>query len=487
MLDQRFSNKFPRLNKIPLEHQVFTFISGLGFCVSIIFIILDYFLFKSSINIILDLLAISILAFMFLYSKYKNDSVHLAAPISYLMTIVITLGWITGRGAGSPTNWSLFSLIGSSAISMLDPKQRKVYIIYLAINMFSLCTFDFFYGSENFYPIKYDKYQNLSNFTYAIIILISQLFIVYYIKISYDKERNIIKQQILVMDDISKELETQNEELAQQNEEIGAQRDLIETTNAELVVRTNELNEVMDEVFRINLNLEEIVEKRTEEVNVLNKELDLFMYRSSHDFRGPMMTLKGITQVAHLLENTEDQTVLWNKVQTTVDKVDQMLNKFVMISEINYSEELEVLPLSETIDEIVSKYAIKLQAFTLEKEITVKKYPQNDQRNKLIGIIIENTLENAIQYVGSQNNKSISLKIKEEKQFLSIQIKDNGMGIPKDLLPKVKDMYYRGNENSTGNGLGLHVAQLAAKKLNGDLKVESKISEYTLIKVEFPI
>jgi signal transduction histidine kinase len=158
-----------------------------------------------------------------------------------------------------------------------------------------------------------------------------------------------------------------------------------------------------------------------------------------------------------------------------------------MISEINYADDVEVRSLSDTVQYVAKKYATKLNSFNFDVGIGVRNYNLLDPRNKLISIIFENALENSIQYARYNSDKTISLKINEKKNNLIVSIGDNGIGIPKEMLPKVTDMYFRGNENSTGNGLGLYVAYLAAKKLNGTLTVDSKLGEYTFVQVEFPI
>ena len=55
--------------------------------------------------------------------------------------------------------------------------------------------------------------------------------------------------------------------------------------------------------------------------------------------------------------------------------------------------------------------------------------------------------------------------------YVTIEIQDNGQGIAKELQDQIFDMYYRANERSKGNGLGLYIVKKAVEKLDGAISV----------------
>jgi len=67
-----------------------------------------------------------------------------------------------------------------------------------------------------------------------------------------------------------------------------------------------------------------------------------------------------------------------------------------------------------------------------------------------------------------------------------IKIKDNGQGIDPTLQEKVFEMYFRGNERSKGNGLGLYIVKKAVEKLNGDVELISSVGGGATFKVVLP-
>jgi signal transduction histidine kinase len=67
-----------------------------------------------------------------------------------------------------------------------------------------------------------------------------------------------------------------------------------------------------------------------------------------------------------------------------------------------------------------------------------------------------------------------------------IKVEDNGQGIDPALQERVFDMYFRGNERSKGNGLGLYIVKKAVEKLNGAIELTSAIGKGSTLKIVLP-
>ncbi len=80
----------------------------------------------------------------------------------------------------------------------------------------------------------------------------------------------------------------------------------------------------------------------------------------------------------------------------------------------------------------------------------------------------DNFMEKDIQ------NKQIDIKTFKEKNRLVISIKDNGGGIPKEILPNIFDPYFSTKEERNGTGLGLYMSKIIVEEHNsGKLEVEN--------------
>jgi signal transduction histidine kinase len=63
---------------------------------------------------------------------------------------------------------------------------------------------------------------------------------------------------------------------------------------------------------------------------------------------------------------------------------------------------------------------------------------------------------------------------------------DNGIGIRKEHLKKVFDMFYRATEKSQGSGLGMYIVKQAIDKLKGSVEIKSTFGKGTTIKIVLP-
>lgn len=75
----------------------------------------------------------------------------------------------------------------------------------------------------------------------------------------------------------------------------------------------------------------------------------------------------------------------------------------------------------------------------------------------------------------------------EEKPFISIKVKDFGIGVPAQDLPKVFDSFYTTKKSGEGTGLGLSIVNEIIKNHNGKINIKSKEGEYTQVLIQLPV
>lgn len=95
-----------------------------------------------------------------------------------------------------------------------------------------------------------------------------------------------------------------------------------------------------------------------------------------------------------------------------------------------------------------------------------------------------NVLTNSIQAMNGQGN--LWLTTEEQDDLITIKIRDNGPGIPKQHLGKVFDPFYTTKEQGEGSGLGLTVAQRLIKKFGGEIRMESPEGQGTTCVITLP-
>lgn len=288
------------------------------------------------------------------------------------------------------------------------------------------------------------------------------------------------------------------------NAQISAEQEkqqIIEEKNEELELkvkyRTEEIEIQKANIIAINEQLEEKVRERTKKLQKayrdllnLNYELDSFIYRAAHDIRGPITTIMGLTNLA-LLEKD------YNKSQEYLS----ILDKFSKNTQVTLNRILSV-------NDIKNNH-IKPTKFNLKtlKEAVLAFLIDNPHRNKvelifemneeaeiyydfhLTQLIVQNIIDNAIRFRSNDPNAKPYAKavFNINSEGLQIIFSDNGQGIEDHIKDKIFDMFFRGNEYSSGSGLGLYIARIAAKKLYGSVELVSSNVGYTELRANLGI
>ncbi len=246
-----------------------------------------------------------------------------------------------------------------------------------------------------------------------------------------------------------------------------------------LILANNRVNEN-------NMNLETLVSERTQSLEKTFKELDMVLYRASHDLRAPLCSIAGLSD---LLSREASDKQLTNLILKTNNEMDKLLRKLSTISEINQPGQLVEVNVFDLATEVSSRFKevnsesdIKFQ-LDCNKNLVVNSIPY------LLEVIIYNLLENAFFYCGLQSstNKLVKCTIKYAENSLQLKVYDNGVGVDQYNSNQLFDMFYIGSEHSDGNGLGLYIVKKSVDVLEGDIQVESVIGDHTEIIVSLPI
>jgi signal transduction histidine kinase len=303
---------------------------------------------------------------------------------------------------------------------------------------------------------------------YIVIIAVTICFmfmgILAYVLYLYNRNKNIV-----------------NEQLKKLNEEILEQREA-------MMVQAAELNEANEEISQLNEGLEKTVQERTAILEATYRELDTFLYRTSHDFRRPLTALLGISQLAQITVDDVEALDLFDKVEQTSLEMDKMIRKLQTVSEVhlNLHEQKEQADFEKIIGKLQVKFKNLLDYNKISFQYQINLTKPCVVSEFFIANILENLVENSIFFY-SRQNPFVRIEIGENAaQDLQIKVIDNGQGIAKELQPLIFDMYFRANEGSKGNGLGLYVVKNIIDKLKGSIEVESSFGNGATFIVTLP-
>ncbi len=240
-------------------------------------------------------------------------------------------------------------------------------------------------------------------------------------------------------------------------------------------------------IDRLNEMLEEKVSERTNRLLEINKELDTYLYRASHDIRRPIRTILGLNNVAKISDNKEELSKLFEQVHFTALNMDKMLFKLQMAYELNNEHPMEEVNIEELIQTCISNMILEIETHKAEIKINIPNNALYVQANHaLILMMLNNILENSLLY---QNHGKPEIEINTDigKYYFYIHIKDNGYGISEEYYQKVFTSYFKISNKTQGSGLGLFLAERAVNYLGGEITIQSVINKGSHFTIKLPV
>ena len=261
--------------------------------------------------------------------------------------------------------------------------------------------------------------------------------------------------------------------------------------------KTNrELAEAKRIIEQQNNVLEEKVRERTKELKEANAalmksntDLDNFIYKTSHDIRGPLATLQGMCNVALIDIQEQKSRDYFDKIGKTAFRLNEILSKLLIINQINNS-----LIAQNPIDlQGLSKEIVREQSFIsgqndIKVENKIGKLDNFQSDEVLLKIILGNMVSNAFKFHNSSNrvNSWVRLEAHRENGHLKLNVIDNGIGVDEKASSKIFEIFSRASEVSDTAGLGLYLVKLAVEKLHGKITHSKTDEGYTKFTVELP-
>lgn len=233
---------------------------------------------------------------------------------------------------------------------------------------------------------------------------------------------------------------------------------------------------------------EEELKATLEELSERNFELDQLMYKTSHDLRSPLSSILGLVNLAHLDPSPDNYLTYLNKIEGRIKKLDEFIRSMLNYARVNRSE-LHVEPINlrnlmnSCIHELeyLENYAAVKISVSIENE-TIP-FVSDSLR---VRIIVGNIISNAYKYYNPETASFLKIKVNITPLATELIFKDNGIGIRKEYLGKVFDMFYRATERSQGSGLGMYIVKQAVDKLKGTIRVRSTFGRGTVISITLP-
>ena len=258
------------------------------------------------------------------------------------------------------------------------------------------------------------------------------------------------------------------------------------------------LNLALEELNQLNLSLEAQVKERTHQLEMAldaekqtNAMQRRFVSMVSHEFRTPLAIIDG--QAQRLIKRDDKFTS--DQRKTSLEKVRGAVRRLTNLMEsVLSSASLEAgsitfAPASMDLRALVQQVCVAQQEISQSHRVNVdiEALPEAYTGDpKLLFQVMTNLLSNAVKY--SPDADRIDVSGKSTSDGLEISVRDFGVGIPENELPKISERFFRASTSSgiQGTGIGLNFVKALVEMHSGTMEIASQIDEGSTFTVKLP-
>lgn len=264
------------------------------------------------------------------------------------------------------------------------------------------------------------------------------------------------------------------------------------------VIGATMVGQDVTEITLYRRSLEEQVENKTAALEqVMKKEKEVvemktrFVSIASHEFRNP---LSSIDYAASFIKQNA-ATIGKKKLNEKVEVIEKHVSYMSHLLEdvLNYSKneagKIRIIPSKICLEEFVKSAVEEVTCHCKHSHhicVSTNKLGVLLTDEKLLRNIFGNLLTNAVKF--SPGREEISLYVQDEGSFITLEVADEGIGIPNEELELIFEPFVRGKaaDNIQGTGLGLSIVKKAVELLRGTIQVKSAPGKGSIFKVTIP-
>jgi signal transduction histidine kinase len=243
-----------------------------------------------------------------------------------------------------------------------------------------------------------------------------------------------------------------------------------------------------DEIARFSHTFNEM----SKELEYIDKNRRNFISSVSHELRTPLASIKALIQP---LLDGETEIKTYREFLGDIDgEIDRLSNLISSLLTLTRMEELKLNLKTQDLNTIIDRVLDILNPIAKENEVSlINQLPDYLQLNfdsELITEVFLNLFENGIKYKDPLKNSFVSISSKDEPSSINIIIKDNGMGMDKEVCYSIFKPFYRAEHSRSrltgGYGLGLSIVSKIVDLHNWSIEVDSILGKESIFTIKIP-
>ncbi|MEL6366384.1 MAG: ATP-binding protein [Pseudomonadota bacterium] len=213
------------------------------------------------------------------------------------------------------------------------------------------------------------------------------------------------------------------------------------------------------------------------------------MRNVSHELRSPLARLKALVSIAgQQADHTQPEFLL--RLENELDRLDELIGEILAFSRLQMQEDIKrtTTDIADLVRNIADDASIEAESNNTELIVYSPDRILLAVEHGLIHSAIENIIRNAISH--TEANTRVTISVTDDVDEVSIEVSDNGKGVPEEALETIFLPFYRVEEGSTtrtgGGGIGLAIAAHAAKLHKGTVVARNLAAGGFCVKLTLP-
>ena len=263
----------------------------------------------------------------------------------------------------------------------------------------------------------------------------------------------------------------------------------------ELGVLTEQLNETGE---KLQAMFEQLQREHTALENLERVRKD-FVINVSHELRTPLASIQGYTEtlLEGAIDDPEHNVRFLTIIRQNAERLGRLTADLMTLSRLELKSTRFQFA-SYVAGELLATCCDSMQPIAEKKQIEIVAQPGSTTSevfcdSEAVHQVMSNLLDNAIKYSPEHGKIVVGCRAvgAPDNEFIEFFVRDTGIGIPKEDLPRLFERFYRVDKARSrqmgGTGLGLAIVKHLVRAMGGDVRVESKLGEGSTFSFTLPV